>query len=177
MAHFVAKRLDFFVIGICPVFPFQCTLGGRESRFWNWTSPFLGLYGLSLQFSSPLRYLWPGRGYWLVVFICGCKWESPGGTLKKCTYPGPVPIQLDQNFWVVPRHWYLQKSTFWVIPLGNSTENPGATQKDPHSRMGMENCFHYTEPRNGQSLISHQASSISKQEEQVWTMQVGSPVY
>lgn len=36
-------------------------VGGRESRFWNWTSPFLGFYGSSLQCRRQLRYLLPSR--------------------------------------------------------------------------------------------------------------------
>lgn len=36
-------------------------VGGRESRFWNWTSPFLGFYGSLLQCCRQLRYLLPSR--------------------------------------------------------------------------------------------------------------------
>ena len=41
MACFVTKTLEFFFISTCPVDPLQCTVGGRESRLQNQTSPVL----------------------------------------------------------------------------------------------------------------------------------------
>ena len=105
------------------------------------------------------RLLAGGFHQWLQILI------SWGNFEEKCTYPGPIPVRLNQNLWMVPKHWYLKKSTFLVIPLGISTESPATTQKDAHTLMDIGICFHYTEPKNVPSLISHQASSRNSRSE------------
>ena len=105
------------------------------------------------------RFLAGGFHQWLQILI------SWGNFEEKCTYPGPIPVPLNQNLWMVPKHWYLKKSAFPVIPLGISTESPATTQKDAHTLMDIGICFHYTEPKNVSSLISHQASSRNSRPE------------